>query len=63
MELAIRQAEVQVQQSQSQSSPSTEEENYNNEMDNSIFERIKENDKRQWKNSESNQSLDLSQDY
>lgn len=63
MELAIRQAEVQVQQSQSQSSPSTEEENYNNEMDNSIFERIRENDKRQWKNSESNQSLDLSQDY
>lgn len=63
LELSIRQAEVQVQQSQSQALPSSENDGINKEMENSIFERIKENDKKQWKNSESNQSANLAQDY
>ena len=28
-----------------------------------LFERIKENDKKQWKNSESNQTQNLAEDY
>ena len=37
--------------------------NKNPDLENSIFEHIKENDKKQWKNSESTEPQDLSKDY
>ena len=33
------------------------------EMEDALFEHIKEQDKKQWKNSEQNQDIDYSQDY
>jgi hypothetical protein len=33
------------------------------DMEDALFEHIKEQDKKQWKNSEQNQNIDYSQDY
>ena len=43
---------------------STEDRSANNQdMEKAVFERIKENDQKQWKNSESTQSQNLADDY
>ena len=63
LELSIQSSEVEVQQSESRALPSVEEESPSEDLEKAVFERIKENDKNQWKNSESNQNTDLSEDY
>ena len=44
-------------------SSTTEDKTSVSDMEKSLFERIKENDKKQWKNSESNQTQNLAEDY
>lgn len=64
LELSIQNVEVNVKHNQSNAVPSTEDNTQNNhDMEKAVFERIKENDKKQWKNSESVQSQNLAEDY
>ncbi|MBP5601288.1 MAG: VWA domain-containing protein [Treponema sp.] len=64
LELSIQSVEVNVQHNQSNAVPSTEDNTADNhDMEKAVFERIKENDQKQWKNSESNQSQSLADDY
>ena len=63
LELSIQSVEVNVQHSQSQAVPSAEDNSINQDLEKAIFERIKENDQKQWKNSEQNQGEPLSDDY
>lgn len=63
MELSIQQAEVEVQNSKAQALPATEEKQNNPELENAVFETIKENDKKQWKSNDSSPEQNLSGDY
>ena len=63
LELSIQNVEVNVQHEQSQAIPSAQDNSINRDLENAVFERIKENDQKQWKNSESNQSESLADDY
>ena len=63
MELSIQLAEENVQHNESKTIPASESNTTIPEMEKSVFERIKENDKKQWKNSESNQTQNLAEDY
>ncbi len=63
MELSIQQAEVEVQQKKAQAIPATDEKPDNPELENAIFESIKENDKNKWKSSESTSEQNLAGDY
>ena len=63
MELSIRLVEEEVKHSESKTLPASEDKTSVSDMEKSLFERIKENDKKQWKNSESNQSQNLADDY
>ena len=63
LELSIQSIEVNVQHNQSQAIPSTEDNSINQDLEKAVFERIKENDQKQWKNSEQNQGEPLADDY
>lgn len=64
LELSIAQAEVDVQHNKSDESiPAQEEQNSAPEMENAIFQRIKENDQKQWKSNESSSDQNLAGDY
>ena len=64
LELSIQSVQVNVQHNQSNAVPSAENRNQNNkDMEKAVFERIKENDQKQWKNSETTQSTSLADDY
>ena len=63
LELSIQNVEVKVQHNQSQALPSVQDNSINQDLEKAVFEQIKENDKKQWKNSESNQSESLADDY
>ena len=64
LELSIQSVQVNVQHNQSNAVPSAEDRNMNNQdLEKAVFERIKENDQKQWKNSESTQSNSLAEDY
>lgn len=64
LELCSNKNETPVSESESQLKPSSDSTASKfDEMEETIFERIKENDKKQWKNSESVQSSDSSKDY
>jgi len=63
MELSTRLAEEEVKHNESKSIPASESKTSVPDMEKSLFERIKENDKKQWKNSESNQEQNLAEDY
>lgn len=64
LELSIQSVEVNVQHNQSNAVPAGEDNSVNNqELEKAVFERIKENDQKQWKNSESSQSSSLADDY
>ena len=63
LELSIQSVEVNVQHNQSQAVPTTEDNSINQDMEKAVFERIKENDQKQWKNSEASQSDSLADDY
>ena len=56
--------EVNVKHTQSNAVPATDDHTTNNQdMEKAVFERIKENDQKQWKNSETNQGESLADDY
>ncbi len=63
MELSIRLVEEEVKHKESKTIPASEDKTSVSDMEKSLFERIKENDKKQWKNSESNQTQNLAEDY
>ena len=64
LELSIQSVQVNVQHDQSNAVPSAQDQNMNNQdLEKAVFERIKENDQKQWKNSESSQSQNLADDY
>ena len=64
LELSIQSVEVNVQHNQSNAVPAGEDRNLNNQdLEKAVFERIKENDQKQWRNSESTQSQNLAEDY
>jgi len=64
LELSIQSVQVSVQHEQSKAVPAAQDQNMNNQdLEKAVFERIKENDQKQWKNSESTQSQNLADDY
>ena len=63
MELSIQMTAAESKQNESQAIPASQENQHNQDLENTVFNHIKENDKRQWKNSESNQAQNLSDDY
>ena len=63
LELSIQSIEVNVQHNQSQAVPTAEDNSINQDLEKAVFERIKENDQKQWKNSETNQGESLADDY
>lgn len=63
LELSIQQAEVDVKHSQSDMIPAQEEQSSSQDMEKAVFQRIKENDQKQWKSSEPNQDQNLAGDY
>ena len=63
MELSIQLSEENVRHNESKSIPTAEEKISISDMEKSVFERIKENDKKQWKNSETTQTQSLADDY
>lgn len=63
MELSIQQADVEVNNKQSDVIPAQEEQSSSQDMEKSVFQRIKENDQKQWKSSEPNQDQNLAGDY
>lgn len=63
LELSIQSVEINARQKESEAVPSGEDNSKQPEMEDAVFERIKENDQKQWKNSESNQSQNLAEDY
>ena len=63
MELSIQIAEDSARQNQTSSVQGKQEREEHPDMDNSVFEHIKENDQKQWKNSEQTSSLNSADDY
>ncbi len=63
LELSIQQADVEVNNKQSDVIPAQEEQSSSQDMEKSVFQRIKENDQKQWKSSEPNQEQNLAGDY
>ena len=63
LELSIQSVEVNVQHEQSRVVPSAQDNSINQDLEKAVFERIKENDQKQWKNSETNQGESLADDY
>lgn len=63
LELSIQMTESESKQNESQALPASQENPGNQDLENTVFQHIKENDKKQWKNSESNQAQNLSDDY
>ena len=63
MELSMQMAENKVNQNESQAIPASQQEKSPPDIENAIFQHIKENDQKQWKNSESTQSQNLAEDY
>lgn len=66
LELSIQQAQKELSQSaqnEIQQSPSVKEENPHSELQDAVFEHIKENDQNKWKNSQQPQSQNSAEDY
>jgi len=63
LELSIQNIEVSVKHAESEAAPAAEDNQSIQNMEKAVFERIKENNQKQWKNSESNQSQNLADDY
>ena len=63
MELSIQMTAAESKQNEAQAVPASQENQHNQDLENTVFNHIKENDKKQWKNSESNQAQNLSDDY
>ena len=63
MELSMQMVESNVKKSQATANPAVDNQNKQPEVEDALFEHIKENDQKQWKNSESDQNTDYSNDY
>lgn len=63
MELSLQMIQSNIQQNESKALPANEHDSNIPDIEKAIFERIKENDQKQWKNSESTQSQNLADDY
>ena len=63
LELSIQQQEIDVKKKQNQTTPASEEKSRNSDLQKAIFQRIKENDKKQWKNSDDSQNKNLAEDF
>jgi len=62
-ELSVQTASQSAKQNESNSVQGSHEESDIEDIEKAVFERIKENDQKQWKNSDSNQSQNLADDY
>ena len=62
-ELSMQQSDAKGKQNQSNQIQASQEEAAPQNLEKAVFEHIKENDQKQWKNSESKQSSDLAEDY
>lgn len=63
MELSLQMVQTNIKQNESTALPANESESNNPDLGKAVFEHIKENDQKQWKNSEANQSQNLADDY
>ncbi len=63
LELSIKMVKVNASQSNTQLNPISDIQNNLLDMENSLFEHIKENDKKQWKNSDDVSTQNLAEDY
>lgn len=63
LELSLQTASQSAKQNETQSLPANEQDNNIPDIEKAVFEHIKENDKKQWKNSETTQSQNLASDY
>ena len=62
-ELSVQQTETKGKQNQSNQIQASQEESAPQNLEKAVFEHIKENDQKQWKNSEAKQSSDLAEDF
>ena len=62
-ELSMQQSDAKGKQNQSNQIQASPEESSPQNLEKAVFEHIKENDQKQWKNSESKQPSDLAEDY
>lgn len=62
-ELSVQQSTAKGKQNQSNQIQASQEEASPQNLEKAVFEHIKENDQKQWKNSESKQSSDLAEDF
>ena len=62
-ELSVQQSEAKGKQNQSNQIQASQEEASSQNLEKAVFEHIKENDQKQWKNSESKSSSDLAEDF
>lgn len=62
-ELSVQQVEAKGRQNQSNQIQASQEESAPQNLEKAVFEHIKENDQKQWKNSESNQASNLAEDF
>lgn len=63
LELSMSQGTAKGHQNESHSVQASQSESNNKDLESAIFEHIKENDQKQWKNSEAQQSSDLAEDF
>ncbi len=62
-ELSMQQSEAKGKQNQSNQIQASQEDNAPQNLEKAVFEHIKENDQKQWKNDESKQSSNLAEDF
>ena len=62
-ELSMQQSQAKGKQNQSNQIQASPEESSPQNLEKAVFEHIKENDQKQWKNSESKQPSDLAEDF
>ncbi len=62
-ELSVQQSQAKGKQNQSTQIQASQEENAPQNLEKAIFQHIKENDQKQWKNSESSNSANLAEDF
>ena len=63
LELSMQQAQAKGNQNQSNQIQASQEENTPQNLEKAVFEHIKENDQKQWKNSEAKDSSNLAEDF
>jgi tetratricopeptide (TPR) repeat protein len=63
LELSMQQAQAKGRQNQSNQIQASQEESSPQNLEKAVFEHIKENDQKQWKNSETKDSSNLAEDF